>query len=285
MIVDTHTHFGDPARPNEILHRTALPEVYERLAVPEGVTGTVVVEARRGPDEIRWVADLAEKDPFILGIVADLDPASEDFTPALESFAGSAILKGVRLHDRCCEGHGGLPGPTLDRASRNVFASAEALVARDLPLDVHMTYVRMDALLRLVQRLPALKVVINHIAGGEHALGRGETNLEWADAMRRAAAHPRVFCKVSALVQMTDVNPAPADVDFYRPTLDVVWDAFGEDRLVYASNWPQIEATSDFATAHRIVAAYFAEKGADAFAKFFAENSRVVYGWVGGRGI
>ena len=54
MIVDTHTHFYDPSRPqgvpwpspnDDVLYRTTLPEHYRELAVPMGVSGTVVVEA------------------------------------------------------------------------------------------------------------------------------------------------------------------------------------------------------------------------------------------------
>jgi predicted TIM-barrel fold metal-dependent hydrolase len=48
MIVDTHTHFYDPTRPqgvpwppadNPLLYRTVLPEHLKALAMPEGVTG------------------------------------------------------------------------------------------------------------------------------------------------------------------------------------------------------------------------------------------------------
>ena len=54
MIIDTHTHFYDPSRPqgvpwpapdNELLYRPVMPGHHCDLAAPEGVTGTVVVEA------------------------------------------------------------------------------------------------------------------------------------------------------------------------------------------------------------------------------------------------
>ncbi|MCH7931506.1 MAG: MlrC C-terminal domain-containing protein [Proteobacteria bacterium] len=53
VIIDTHTHFYDPSRPegvpwpsanDEVLYRTVLPEDFRKLAEPVGVTGTVVVE-------------------------------------------------------------------------------------------------------------------------------------------------------------------------------------------------------------------------------------------------
>ena len=59
------------------------------------------------------------------------------------------------------------------------------------------------------------------------------------ELMRRAAAHPQVYCKVSGLMDLrSQVKPAPTDVDFYAPVLDSLWDLFGEDRLIYGSDWP-----------------------------------------------
>ena len=76
MIIDTHTHFYDPFRPqgvpwpekdDEILYRRALPEDYKALAVPEGVTGTVMVECSPWVEDNQWVLDLAAADPIHRG--------------------------------------------------------------------------------------------------------------------------------------------------------------------------------------------------------------------------
>ena len=73
MIIDTHTHFYDPTRPegvpwppadNELLYRTVLPEHHRALAAPEGVTGTVVVEASAWLADNQWILDLAAADPL-----------------------------------------------------------------------------------------------------------------------------------------------------------------------------------------------------------------------------
>ena len=88
MIIDTHTHFYDPFRPqgvpwpekdDEILYRRALPEDYKALAVPEGVTGTVMVECSPWVEDNQWVLDLAATDPFIVGLVGHLEPDDPDF--------------------------------------------------------------------------------------------------------------------------------------------------------------------------------------------------------------
>jgi L-fuconolactonase len=270
MIIDTHTHFGDPSRPNGLLYRTAMPETYKALAVPEGVTGTVVVEAQLGIDEVRWTLDLAADDPFIVGFVANIDPYDDDFERHLGRAAENPILSGIRVH-------------TLkhrDAEMRSLFfESIEDLAARDLELDVHVGYDEFEPMFDLARRLPDLRMVINHIGQGRPI--NGETpGPQWTERMRSAAQFSRVYCKVSALVQMTGLRPAPADAEFYRPALNVLWDAFGEDRLIYGSNWPQIEAVSDFATAQRIVTSYFEGKGSEAGDKFFWKNAGAAYRYV-----
>ena len=74
-VVDTHTHFYDPSRPQGVpwppksettLYRTVLPAEFQKLAEPQGVKGTVVVEASAWVEDNQWVLDLAANDPFSL---------------------------------------------------------------------------------------------------------------------------------------------------------------------------------------------------------------------------
>ena len=97
--------------------------------------------------------------------------------------------------------------------------------------------------------------------------------------MKAAAVGRNVFCKVSALVEGTGRKDgdAPADVAYYRPVLDALWEIFGEDRLIYGSNWPVSDRFAKYATVHGIVRAYFAERGRRAEEKFFLGNALAAY--------
>ena len=99
--------------------------------------------------------------------------------------------------------------------------------------------------------------------------------------MESAAAGKKVFCKVSALVEGTrkTKGDAPAEVAPYKPVLDALWAIFGEDRLIYGSNWPVSERAADYATVERLVIEYFRTKGATASEKFFAQNAQAAYKW------
>ena len=105
MMIDTHTHFYDPTRPqgvpwppkdNKLLYRTVLPAHYKTLAEPEGVTGTIVVEASAWLDDNQWVLDLAANEPFIVGLVGHIDPNRPEFGADLDRFAANPRFRGIR---------------------------------------------------------------------------------------------------------------------------------------------------------------------------------------------
>lgn len=73
---------------------------------------------------------------------------------------------------------------------------------------------------------------------------------------------------------------APDEVDFYRPYIDVVWDAFGDDRVIYGSNWPALDRAADYQTLQKIVMDYAAEKGDEVTRKFLPLNAKRAYKWI-----
>ena len=134
MIIDTHTHFYDPTRPegvpwpnpnDEVLYRRVMPEDYKALAVPEGATGTVVVEASKWLEDNQWILDLAAEEPFIVGFVGHLEPTA-DFEDNLNRFSANPLFRGIRL--------GG--GHLQAIGDRTFLASIEKLAAKELTLDL-----------------------------------------------------------------------------------------------------------------------------------------------------
>ena len=97
--------------------------------------------------------------------------------------------------------------------------------------------------------------------------------------MKAAAGHPNVYCKVSALVEQTASKKAPREVAYYRPVLDALWAHFGEDRLLFGSNWPVSDRAAAYSTVVGIVRDYFTSKSARAAARFFSDNSKAAYAW------
>ena len=274
MIIDTHTHFYDPTRPegvpwpnpnDDLLYRKVMPDDYKKLAVPEGVTGTVVVEASGWLEDNQWILELAADEPFIVGFVGNLAPSDPNFAANLERFSANSLFRGIRL------GSGHLQA----LSDTDFLANIETLAEKELTLDLLINPAALKHVPALVEHTPTMRIVINHVAGVR--VDENPPDTAWVSAIQEVARYPNVYCKVSGLVEHTGQTPAPDDVAYYTPTIDVLWDAFGEDRLIYGSNWPVSERFAPYATVQKIVNTYFSAKGDAVKAKFFWQNAKAAY--------
>jgi L-fuconolactonase len=279
-IIDCHTHFYDPTRPegvpwppasDPVLYRVVLPQHYRAVAEPLGVTGTVVVEASPWVEDNQWVLDLAEKDPFLVGLVGHLRPGTDAFGDQVRRFAGDRRFRGIRVGQASVR-------QAIEQAE--VRRDLALLAEHDLQLDVNGGPDMPHDVARLAERLPDLRIVINHVANVR--MDGGPVLPEWRAGMQAAARHPRVFAKISGLVEgaRTEDGRVPDDTQFYRPILDAMWELFGDDRLIYGSNWPVSERFAPYAVVQAIVQRYVEARGAAATRKFFADNARVAYRWI-----
>ena len=279
-IIDTHTHFYDPARPqgapwppkeDKLLYRTVLPEHYLALPKPQPVAGTVVVEASRWVEDNQWVLDLAAGEPFIVGLVGNLPVGQEGFAALLERFAVNVLFRGLRVNAaRLKEGLG--QAQFVDDLRR--------LAAKDLSLDVVGGPELLPDTARLAGAIPGLRIVIDHVAG-VRIDGRAP-DAQWLAGMRAAAQRQNVHCKVSGLVEGSGRadGTAPRAAEFYRPVLEAIWESFGPERLIYGSNWPVSERFAPLATVQQLVADCFGAKGQAALERVFWKNALAVYKWV-----
>ena len=277
-IIDCHTHFYDPTRPGGIpwppkgssLYRTFLPKHLRALPHAQTVTGTVIVEASSRLEDNQWLLDIARDDPFVVGIVGHLRPGQESYAGHLDRFAKNKLFRGIRVSQGLVTNH-------LESDDLEHF---KLLAKYDLELDVNGGPTMPLVVAEMAKRIPDLRIVVNHI--GNVQIDENAPSNDWAAAISAAARQKNVFCKVSALVSATTRagQQAPTDVAFYRPYLDVVWDAFGDERLIYGSNWPEAERASDYRTQQKIVLDYVTDRGPDAIGNFFSLSAKRAYKWV-----
>src|SRR5262245_59923013 len=136
-IIDTHTHFYDPTRPqgvpwpgkdDKLLYRTVLPKHFKAVAAPHGVTGTVVVEASPWIEDNQWLLDLAKDEPPLVGVVGRLTPGGDDFATNLKRFVKNPLFRGIRVSsDDVKKGLG----------ERRFLEDLRRLADSDLALDVN----------------------------------------------------------------------------------------------------------------------------------------------------
>lgn len=276
-IVDTHTHFYDPSRPQGVpwpgkgtpLYRTVMPGDWHVVAGPMGVKETIVVEASPWVEDNQWVLDIAENEKSIIGLVGNLDPRDADFSKHLSRFAKNPIFRGIRWRSDLVP---------IDRDREMLVRAANQLEDLDLELDLNGSCQALPLANRLATEVPGLRIVINHLG----ASGDPQTiHPDWHANIRQLAERPSVFMKVSALVEQVRCEPgqAPANTEYYLPILDHLWQCFGEDRLIYGSNWPVSDRGAPYEVVYKIVGEYFAGKGQAATEKYFWQNAKTAYRW------
>jgi L-fuconolactonase len=248
-IIDTHIHLFDTTRPqgvpypdknNATLYQPALPERYRKIAQPLGVVGAIEVEASPWIEDNLWVLDIAAKDTIIVGTVGDLEP--ELIKP--EFVAGLKLLADAGL--------------VLDTANPRPEL--------------------IDAMVRVADRVPNLRIVIDHLPqldppAESAALKQYEANL------RELAKRPQVYVKISEVLRRVN-GRVPSDLNFYRPRLDQLYDIFGEDHVVFGSDWPNADNWAPYETGLSVVREYFTGKGRAAAEKYFWKNSVAAYKWI-----
>jgi len=281
-IIDTHIHLFDPRRPqgvpwppkeNTVLYQPALPDRYRKIAVPLGITGAIEVEASPWLEDNQWVLDVAAKDTIVVGTVGDLEPGKPDFRKNLDRFHRNPLYRGIRC--------GNLWGRdfSADVLKPEFIADLKALAEAGLVMDTaNPTPALISDLVRLTDRAPNLRIVIDHLLridlpADAAALGPYHANL------RELGKRPQVYVKGSGVLRRVD-GRVPDELSFYRARLDELWDIFGQDRLIYGSDWPNSDQWALYPRQLKIVREYFTGKGPAAAEKFFWRNSVAAYRWV-----
>ena len=270
MITDSHVHFWNPGELEypwleslPSLHKPFLPADYGAA-----VTRIVFVEANCRPEdairEVRFVQQLAEREPRIGGIVAFADMTDPDLERTLDTLSCAPLVKGIRHNIQ-----GNAPGFALQHA----FVEGVRVVGRrGLSFDLCVTHDQLAEVLELVQRCPDTQFVLDHCGKPAIRLGLLEP---WRAAVVRLAAHPNVCCKLSGL--LTEAAGRRSDDDLL-PYAAAVLDCFGVKRLLYGSDWPVLTLAGAydewFAFTERFTAGWSAaERGL-----FYEENTARVYG-------
>jgi len=279
QILDAHVHFYDPARPQGVpwppktearLYRRTLPPDYKDQPQPHPVGGTVVVEASPWLDDNEWILNLADRDRLIAGFVGNLQIGDDNFEKHVRRLKDHWLFRGLRIRDE--EASKSLHDPKLRKRFK-------LMADLDLALDINGPPTVLLHAASLAQDVPKLRIVVDHMANPQ--IDGRAPNSDWVLLLRAAARHKNVFCKVSGLVEGTGRNDGtvPHSPDFYRPVLNALWDVFGEDRLIYGSNWPVSSLYADLATVQTIPYEFFKSKGLPVLEKVFSANAKRAYKW------
>jgi predicted TIM-barrel fold metal-dependent hydrolase len=281
-VIDTHIHLFDPRRPqgvpwppkdNQKLYQPALPDRYRRLTAEFGVVGAVKVEASPWLEDNQWVLDLIANEPLIVGMVGNIEPGKPDFARHLDRFRANRLFLGIRcglLWDR-----------NLNRDIENpaVVADLKRLADAGLSMDTaNQTPELIHTTLKLTDRIPNLRIIVDHLPQLNPPTEPAALKAYMGD-LAELAKRPQVYFKVSAVIRRVE-GRVITDPAFYRDRLDMFWDMFGPDRLMFGSDWPNSDNWAGYREVFTVVREYFSAKGQEAMEKVFWRTSIPAYRWV-----
>jgi predicted TIM-barrel fold metal-dependent hydrolase len=262
---------GGPPRPPR--RSVMTPALYREIAVPQGIKGAIAIEASPRLDENDWVLETIEKDTIMVGYIGDLEPDKPDYAQYLEKYHKNPLFLGIR--------YGTLWNRDLGAMLSNAeFVSGLKLLAQaGMVLETaNQTPGLIDATLRTADKVPGLRIVIDHLPQMEPPSDSAARSA-YESTLRELAKRPQVWLKVSEVIRRVD-GQVPTDPNFYKPRLDELYGIFGEDHVLFGSDFPNSDQWGTYEMVMSLVRPYFMAKGRAIAEKYFWKNSVAAYRWV-----
>jgi L-fuconolactonase len=273
MKIDSHQHFWIydaqqyPWIPGgSQLQRNWLPADLECEQAQLGLEGSIAVQARQTVEESWWLLQLADRHSIIKGVVGWVDLRSKQIDEQLEALAKHPKFVGVRHvvqdepDDRFLLGEDFIRG--LARLPFYKLTYDLLIFPRQLP-----------AAIELVAQFPDQPFVLDHIA--KPLIREGKIS-PWREQIRELAQAANVWCKVSGMI--TEANHQHWSADDFKPYLDVVFECFGVDRLMFGSDWPVCLLSGNYEAVFALVRDYAAGLTENDREKLFGANAARFYG-------
>ena len=271
--LDAHQHFWhfDPIRDSWItepdmsnIRRNFMPDDLLPILQKNNFDGCIAVQADQSEAETKFLLELAEKNNFIKGVVGWIDLKADNQEERLNYFSQFKALKGFRhiLQNEKPE----------FMTEQKFIEGVKFILKKGYTYDIlvyprHLKAIR-SKFLRLFD-YPTF--VIDHIAKPYIKQGLFK---DWAKNMKVIAKREHVYCKVSGMV--TEAYWQNWKEEDFNPYLDVIFESFGEDRIMYGSDWPVCLVAATYEQQLSIIQNYVSRNKIDA-RKIFGENAKDFY--------
>jgi L-fuconolactonase len=270
--IDAHQHFWkfDPVRDSWIdetmqkIQKDFLPKDLLPLLQENQFSGCVAVQASQSEDETNFLVNLAAKNDFIKGVVGWVDLRGVTIEERLNHFSSNKIIKGFRHV---------VQGERDDFMLRKDFQNGiSALKQFNFTYDILIFHRQLSAAIELVNQFPDQPFVIDHIAKPDIKSG---DILSWKKGIQEISKAENVFCKISGMV--TEADWKNWKTDDLKPYLDVIFENFSADKLMFGSDWPVLNVASNYAEVIKTLENYMAQLTIENQNKIWFQNAVSFY--------
>jgi L-fuconolactonase len=281
-VVDAHIHLFDGTRPlgaeymgspaYQAISKTSLPSMYSQQARAAGIVGAVVVESSSWIDENLWYLEMCRTDPIMMGVCGSLDTGLSIFGKYLEHFHQDPLFRAIRARIV----------PFYDQDDGKVTLKPEhvsnlkLLAQSDLTLDTaNPTMGLMRANVLLAEAIPDLRIIMDHLPSFDPA---PENQKAYEAVVKDMAERPNIFVKLTEVYhpRLSD-GVIVRDYETLRSRLEYLYGAFGEDRVLFGSDYPNSYGVATIAEEVGLMKRFFSAKPRESAEKYFWKNAMRIY--------
>jgi len=243
MRLDAHQHFWkynpsdyewiSDAMPQ--LKRDFLSNDLAPLLQSNNFDGCIAVQARQTAFENDFLLNLAKDHNIIKAVVGWVDLQSPDLERRLHYYQQFPVLKGFRhiVQDE--------PDDQF-LLKKSFIEGVQQLNKFGFTYDVLVYEKHLPVVIKFLKYFDNQSFVLDHI--GKPNI-KNPVNENWKNAMYALAQYPNLYCKISGMV--TEAAWHHWAVEDFKPYLEIVFDAFGAERVMVGSDWPVcLLATKDY---------------------------------------
>ena len=272
-VVDAHHHawqysqkeFAWISDDMEVLRKDFMSKELQQVFAANDIFGSVAVQARQSEEETLFLLDLTSENEFILGVVGWVDLCSKHIANRLSYFSRFEKLKGFRhvVQDESDDQF---------MLGESFLRGVSALSEYNFTYDILIYPKQLSAAIELVQRFPNQRFVIDQMA---KPLIKDKLISDWEKSIRRLAECPNVWCKVSGMI--TEANWHEWSHEDLVPYLDVIFDAFDLDKIMFGSDYPVCLLAGSYMEVKQVLQKYLVRFSEEDQAKVWSENATKFY--------
>lgn len=273
MRIDAHQHFWffDLVRDSwiddsmQVIRRDFLPEDLQPVLAAHHFEACVAVQADQSEKENAFLLNIAQQHDFIKGIVGWVDLQAPNIAERLEYYQTKKLIKGFR---HILQGE-----VQRDLMLQPAFMYGMGLLAQfNFTYDILIFPDQIAFAEEMVRSLPNQKFVIDHIAKPNI---KKQQFADWKRDIQAIAKHENVWCKVSGM--LTEADWQHWKINDFEPYLEVIFEAFGVDKLMYGSDWPVCNVAGGYENTLNILLPFTQKLSPQEQAQFYGLNAADFY--------
>ncbi|HLY40201.1 MAG TPA: amidohydrolase family protein [Terracidiphilus sp.] len=282
-IIDTHIHLFDGTRPlgadymgspaYQAISQTSLPSMYSALARPAGIIGAMVVESCAWIDENLWYLEMCRTDPIMMGVTGTLDSGSPIFGSYLERFHKDPLFRAIRarIFPFYNEDNGRVTLKPEHVSNLKLLAQAGLVLDTANP---SMGLMRANVL--LAEAIPDLRIMMDHLPSFDPT---PENQKAYEAVVSDMAKCPNIFVKLSEVYHPRESDGVVVmEYETLRARLEHLYSAFGEDRVLFGSDYPNSYGIASIADQVALMKRFYSGKSRESAEKYFWKNALRIYG-------